>query len=117
MCVQCEKEKYMSSVKCIGAVAALGAAVTGGATLYQGMKTKKQTVAAAQVIADSNGGKIPIGGRTKDGKMWDGFTSVKDIKKNMNKAVALATGFSAALGAIASGAIAGITLLAKAKIK
>ena len=107
----------MSSVKCIGAMAALGAVATGGATLYRGMKGRKQAIAQAQVIADNNGGKIPTGGMTKDGKLWDGFTTVDEIKKKSKKAVTLASGISAVAGAISTAVIAGLTLLAKAKIK
>ncbi len=107
----------MSSVKCIGAVAILGAMATGGTALYNGMKARKMVVTQAQVIANNNGGKIPTGGMSKDGKMWDGFTTVDAIDKNIKKGVALSSVFSAVMGGISTAMIAGLTLFAKAKIK
>ena len=62
-------------------------------------------------------GKIRIGGRTPDGKMWDGVVGVDEVKKDMRKAKtvsSLLTGLFAAIGATA---VAGLTLLLKAKIK
>ena len=107
----------MSSMKCIGAVATLGALATGGTALYNGRKAKKMVVSQAQKIANNNGGKVPTGGMTKDGKMWDGFTTVDAIDKNFKKGVALSSAFSAVMGGISTAVIAGITLLAKAKLK
>lgn len=107
----------MSSVKCIGAMAALGAAATGGYALYNGIKGRKQAIATAQTIANNNGGKIPTGGMTKEGALWDGFTTVDEVKKKTKKAVAMGTGISAVMGAISTAVISGLTLLAKAKIK
>lgn len=106
----------MSSVKCIGAMATLGAVATGGYALYNGIKSRKQAITAAQMIADKNGGKIPTGGM-KNGMLWDGFTTVDEVKKNTKKAVAMGTGISAVMGAISTAIISGLTLLAKAKIK
>lgn len=105
----------MSSVKCVGAMAALGAVATGGLTLYKGMKSRKQAVAHAQAIADKSG-KISTGGM-KDGVMWDGYTTVDEIKKDTKKAVIMGSGLSAVMGAVSTAVIAGLTLLAKAKIK
>lgn len=106
----------MSSVKCIGAMAALGAVAAGGMTLYNGMKTRKQVIAQAQTIANNNGGKIPTGGMTHK-VFWDGYTTVDEVKKKTKKGVAVASGLSAVAGAISTGIIAGLTLLAKAKLK
>ena len=107
----------MSSIKCIGAVAALGAAACGGITAYGGMKNRKAAIAHAQSIADSNGGKIPTGGMTKDGALWDGYTTVDEVKKKSGKAVAFGAALSAIVGGVSTAIIAGLTLLAKAKIK
>ena len=107
----------MSSVKCVGAMAALGAVATGGYTLYKGMQSRKQAVATAQAIADKNGGKIPTGGMTKDGVLWDGFTTVNDVKKDTKKTILAGSGIAAVMGAISTAVISGLTLLAKAKIK
>ncbi|MCD8378411.1 MAG: hypothetical protein LUB59_06455 [Candidatus Gastranaerophilales bacterium] len=107
----------MSSVKCVGIMTAAGAAVSGGAALYNGIKTRKKVVAQAQQMADANGGKIRTGGMTKDGKLWDGFTTVDQIKKDSKKGVAAGSAISAITGGIATALISGLTLLAKAKIK
>jgi hypothetical protein len=107
----------MSSIKCVGVVAALGAAASGGMSVYNGMKNRKAAIAHAQSIADTNNGKIPTGGKSKDGKLWDGFTTVEEIKKKSGKAVAFGAALSAIAGGITTAVIAGITLLAKAKIK
>ena len=104
----------MSSVKCVGMVATAGALVAGGLNAYRGMKARKQD---AQRISDSNGGKIPTGGMTKDGKMWDGFTTVDKVKKDTNKSIAIGTALSALAGGIATAVVSAATLLAKAHIK
>lgn len=106
----------MSSVKCIGAMAALGAAATGGLTLYKGMKSRKSAIALAEKRADKDG-RIPTGGITKDGALWDGFTTVDQIKKDTKKGVLVGSGIASVMGAISTAVIAGLTLLAKAKIK
>lgn len=106
----------MSSVKCIGAMAALGAAATGGYTLYKGMKSRKAAITLAEKRADKDG-RIPTGGMTKDGTLWDGFTTVDQIKKDTKKGVLIGSGIASAMGAISTAVIAGLTLLAKAKIK
>ncbi len=107
----------MSSVKCVGIMAATGAMAAGGLSLYNGNKARKMVVANAQKIADANGGKIPTGGMTKDGKMWDGFTTVEEVNKKTKKGIAIGTAFSAAAGGVVTAVISGLTLLAKAHIK
>ena len=107
----------MSSVKCVGMVATAGALVAGGLNAYRGMKARKGIVQDAQRISDSNGGKIPTGGMTKGGKMWDGFTTVDKVKKDTNKSIAIGTALSALAGGIATAVVSAATLLAKAHIK
>lgn len=107
----------MSNMKCVGIMAAAGAVVSGGMTLYKGKKARQQVIANAQHIADGRGGKIPTGGMTKDGKMWDGFTTVEQIKKDSAKGLAIGTTLSAIAGGITTAVISGLTLLAKAHIK
>ena len=107
----------MSTVKSVGAVAAAGALVSGGITLYNGIKTRKKVVENAQRIADQEGGKIRTGGMTKDGKLWDGYTTVDQIKKDTRKGVAVGTAISAAAGAFLSAGIASLAFLLKAKLK
>ena len=107
----------MSNVKCIGLMAATGAVVSGGMSLYNGIKARKAVIAHAQKISDTNGGRIPTGGMTKDGALWDGFTTVDAVKKQANKKLALISSLNAISGAIGAGIISGLTLLAKAKLK
>ena len=106
----------MSSVKCIGAMAAAGAVVTGGIGLYRGLQARKKIIANAETISKANGGKIPTGGMTKDGKLWDGFTTVDKIKKDSAKGIAFGTAMTAIAGAVSTAVISAVTLLAKAKV-
>ena len=107
----------MSSIKCVGIMAAAGAALSGGITAYNGLKTRKNILKEVQKISDSNGGKIPTGGMTKDGKLWDGFTTVDDIKKDSKKKLAIGTAANAVAGAVSTAVISGLTLLLKSHIK
>lgn len=107
----------MSTVKCVGIMTAAGAAVTGGFSLYNGMKARKKIIENAQRISDHNGGRIPTGGMTKDGKLWDGYTTVEDVKKETKKGVAISTAISTAVGGVLTGIVSGLTLLAKAHLK
>ena len=105
----------MSMVKCVGAVALAGGAIAGGVALGKGLVRRKQIIRSAENIASRNGGKIPTGGMTKDGALWDGYTTVADEKKKVNKTVALMTGASALAGTLISAGCAALTLLMKAK--
>ena len=107
----------MSNMKCVGIMAAAGAVASGGMSLYRGIKTRKQVIANAQHVADGYNGKIPTSGVTKDGKRWDGYTTVDQIKKDSAKGIAVGTALSAVAGAVATTVISGLTLLAKAHIK
>lgn len=106
----------MSSVKCVGLMAAAGAVVTGGLSLYKGAKARKQVITNAQMVADKNNGRIPTGGM-KNGVLWDGFTTVEQVKKDSKKALVLGTAASSVIGGITTAIISGLTLLAKAKLK
>ena len=107
----------MSSVKCVGLMAAAGAVVSGGMSLYRGSKARKHIISDAQAISDKNGGKIPTGGMTKDGKLWDGFTTVDNIKKETKNRLIAGTSLSAIAGGIMTGVVSALTLLAKSHIK
>ena len=98
-------------------MAAAGAAVTGGLSLYNGINSRKKIIAHAETMSKAHGGKIPTGGMTKDGKLWDGFTTVDKIKKDTAKGVAIGTTLTAIAGAASTAVISALTLLAKAKIK
>ena len=110
------KEVYMSSVKCISLMTGIGAASIGGMGLYQGNKVRQKQIQVAEQIAKTNQGKIPTGGMTKDGKLWDGFTTVDQVKKDTKKQVGFYAAVNAIKGAAVFGAISGLTLLAKAKL-
>ena len=105
------------SVKVIGSMALVGAAVSGGASLYSGMKARKISLENAKNAANANGGVIPVQGMTKDGKIWDKNMTVDDVKKFANKTVAMTTTMNALAGAAATALVAGLTLLAKNKFK
>lgn len=107
----------MTSMKCVGIMAAAGAAVSGGITVYNGLKARKNILKDAQKISDSNGGKIPTGGMTKDGKLWDGFTTIDDIKKDSKKKLAVGTAINTVAGAVSTAIVSGLTLLLKSHIK
>lgn len=107
----------MSSVKCVGAVAAAGALVSGGLGLYRGIKARKHVIESAQRISAANGGRIPTGGMKPDGTLWDGFTTVDKVKKDSKKGVAIGTAVTALAGGVISAVVSAATLLAKAHIK
>lgn len=107
----------MSTVKCVCLMSAAGALATGGMSLYRGAKARKNIIASAQKVSDSNNGKIPTGGRTKDGKLWDGFTTVEAIKKDTKKGLAIGTAVNTLAGGITTGIISALTLLAKSHLK
>ena len=107
----------MSVVRCIGTVAATGGIIAGGLALGKGIVRGRQIMKTAGNIAAQNGGKIPTGGRTKDGGFWDGFTTVEAEKKKVRKTVAIMTGATAIAGALLSAAGAALTLLVQKGIK
>ena len=101
--------------KCMGIMTAAGFAFGAGATYYA--KTKQGKAIMQQLETTVKNGKIPIGGMTKDGKMWDGEVTVDEAKKNLNKAskiMSLVTGAAAAIG---TAFIAGVTLMLRGKVR
>jgi hypothetical protein len=106
----------MASVgKCLGIMATAGFAAASGTAYYVNSKIDKTMMEHAKAIAKD--GTIPIGGMTKDGKMWDGKISVEDYQKKLNKKTQLTSlimGFGAAVG---TAIISGLTLLLRGKIK
>lgn len=107
----------MASVgKCLGIIAGgtflAGAGVSG--LIQRGVR--KKVVAQMQSVADENG-NVPIGGRNPNGDMWDGKVNVNDLKKDMKKKSFLSSLITGLVTAIGTTAIAGLTLLLKAKIK
>ena len=104
------------SVKTVGSMALVGAAISGGVSLYSGMKARKVSIQNAQNAANANGGIIPVQGMTKDGKLWDRNMTVDDVKKHANKTVAMSSTMNALAGALATGAVALLTLMAEKHI-
>ncbi len=106
----------MASVaKCMSIMAGVG--LIGGAASSYYMQSKINKIAVKEASAHAVNGMIPIGGRTKDGKMWDGKISVDDFKKNLNQKTqisALITGVAAAVG---TSIVSGLTLLLRGKVK
>lgn len=107
----------MSSGKCIAIMAATGAVVSGGVNLYYGSKARKISIANAEKVASENGGKIPVNGMTKDGKLWNFDMTVDDVKKNANKSLSMGVTMNALAGAAATAVVSGLTLLLKSHIK
>ena len=108
---------FMSTGKCIAITSAAGAAISGGVNLYYGMKARKISLANAEKVASENGGKIPVNGMTKDGKLWNFDMTVDDVKKNADKSLAMGTTMNAIAGAAVTAIVSGLTLLLKSKIR
>lgn len=106
-----------ASVKCVGMVAAAGAAIAGGVGAYRGVKARKNIISDMQKISDANGGKIPTGGMTKDGKLWDGFITMDDVKKDTKKKLTLGVAINTVVAGAMTALVSGVTLLAKSHIK
>lgn len=106
----------MASVgKCLGIMAGIGA-VTGGASSYY-MQSRIDNAMVNQAKAIAKDGSIPIGGMTKDGKMWDGKISVDEYKKTLSQKKTVVSGLTALGSAIGTAIIAGITLALRGKVK
>jgi len=97
------------------AIMASAGLVLGGGSSYL-LQRKANNVIASQAAATAKNGTIRIGGRTKDGKMWDGAISIEDFKKELNKKSMITSGIVGVVSAIGTAAISGLTLLIKAKL-
>jgi hypothetical protein len=106
----------MSTMKTVGIMTMAGGAISGGISLYKGMQARKAMMANAEKVAKKDG-RIPIGGMTKDGALWDGFTTIDKVKQDSKKAVIIGSAMSSAVGAVSTGIISGLTLLLKSHIK
>jgi len=80
------------------AVSAACGALTGGLSYLSATHQIKKQMKVVNQIAAENGGKVPTGGMTKDGKLYDGFTTPEEVKKGYNKERLKATAISAAMG-------------------
>jgi hypothetical protein len=101
-------------VKCMGVMSGIG--LLGGAGASYLMHSRGDKVFLNEVSKHAKDGKIPIGGRTEDGKMWDGAMSVEDFKKNLNKKTMIASAITGAIAAIGTAIVSGLTLLVKSKL-
>ncbi len=104
-----------SVVKCMGIMA--GAGLLGGAASSYFVQSKVNNLAMSQIDAHAKDGKIPIGGRTKDGKMWDGQMTVDEFKKNLDKKTKVSSLVTGLMSAAGVAVISGLTLLLRGKIK
>ena len=101
--------------KCMGIMTAAGFALGAGATYYA--KSKQGKALMQNIEATAKNGKIPIGGMTEDGKMWDGEVTVDEAKKNLNKATKIMSLITGAATAIGIALITGATLLLRGKVR
>ncbi len=104
-----------SVVKCMGIMA--GAGLLGGAASSYYIQSKVNKAAMKEVSAHAKDGKIPIGGMSKDGKMWDGFMTVDEFKKNLDKKTQISALITGAMAAVATSVVSGLTLLLRGKVK
>lgn len=100
--------------KCMAVMTGVG--LLGGAASSYYMQSKANKVAVAMAEQQAKGGKIKIGGRTPDGKMWDGEITIDDFKKDLKKKSMISAAVSGAMTAVGTALIAGLTLLCKAKL-
>ena len=100
--------------KSIAIMASAGLVVGGGSSYL--LQRKANDVIIRQASAVAQNGKIPIGGRTKDGKMWDGAISIDNFKKDLNKKSLITSSIVGVMSAIGTAALSGLTLLVKSKL-
>ena len=101
-------------VKCMSIMSGIG--LIGGAGCAYAMQKRGDKVLMNEVSKHAKDGKIPIGGQSPDGKMWDGAMSVEDFKKNLNKKTMIASTITGVIAAIGTAIVSGLTLLVKTKL-
>ncbi len=104
-----------SVVKCMGIMTGAGLACGALSSYYMQSKVNKAIAKQAQTTAKD--GQIPIGGMTKDGKMWDGKVSVDEFKKQLDKKAKVSSLISGIFTAAGTAIITGITLMLRGKVK
>ena len=100
--------------KCMCLMAGFGLASGMGASYIIQRKTNKMVLQQASAVAKD--GVIPIGGKTPDGKLWDGSMTVEQLKKDLNKKSLVSSGIMGLLSAVGTSIIAGLTLILKTKL-
>ena len=101
--------------KCLGIMAAGSFIGAAGSSYY--IQSRMNKAVAKEAQAHAKDGKIPIGGMTKDGKMWDGAITVEEFQKKLNKSAQIAALIKGAGVALFTTLVSGVTLLMKAKLK
>lgn len=106
----------MASVtKCLGIMAAGSFIGSTGASYFMQSKMNKTLLGETEKMAKN--GKIPIGGMTKDGKLWDGAITVEEFRKNLKKQAQISSLLKGAAVAVFTTLVSGLALLMKAKLK
>lgn len=105
----------VSVAKCVGIMTGVGLVGGAGASYY--MQSKVNKLAMKEVSSHAKNGMVPIGGMTKDGKLWDGQMSVDDFKKQLDKKSQISSLITGVIAAIGTGIISGLTLLLRGKVK
>ena len=106
----------MASVgKCLGIMA--GAGLIGGAASSYYIQSKVNKIAASEAEKHAKNGMLPIGGMTKDGKLWDGQISVDEFKKQLKQKSQISALLTGAAAAVATTIVSGLTLLLRGKVK
>jgi hypothetical protein len=100
--------------KCMCLMTGFGLVSGMGASYIIQRKTNSMVLQQASAVAKD--GVIPIGGKTPDGKLWDGAMTVEQLKKDLNKKSLVSSAVMGLLSAVGTAAIAGITLFFKAKL-
>ena len=100
--------------KCMALVSGIGLAAGMGASYIIQRKTNNIVIQQASAVAKD--GVIPIGGKTADGKLWDGAMTIEQFKKDLNKKSLISSAVMGLVTAVGTAFVAGMTLLFKAKL-
>lgn len=100
--------------KCMGIMGG-GSFLVGAATTY--ILNRKANDAIIERSPKKPNGKIPIGGMTPDGKLWDGEISPEDYKKQLDKRAKINALVSGGITAIGTAIVSALTLLLRGKVK
>lgn len=101
--------------KCMGIMA--GAGLLGGAASSYLMQSRFNKVLTESAVTQAKDGYVAIGGKTRDGKLWDGKMKVEDYKKMLQKKAAVTSVINGLITAAGTAVIAGFTLLLRGKVK
>lgn len=105
----------VSVAKTMGIMSVTGAVLGAGSSCL--LQRRMDNITIQQAKAFSKDGKIPIGGRTPDGKMWDGQISVDEFHKNLIKKRTITSVIVGAISAVGVALISGLTLALRGKVR